>query len=630
MHPRVPKRVLSVLVAVLLVASSGLGGSYLGLAAPFSGSVYDTIDRSDERVESPYGPATVRYDEYGVPHVEAENEQALYFAVGYVQARDRLFQMDLQRRLISGRLAEAVGERALESDRFHRTLDFESAAEASWTQLRGTDAGAGLDAFSAGVNHYRETQPLAPEFEMLSYRPDEWTPVDTLLVGKQIAWSLSGSFDDVRRATVADRLGEDALDLYPAALDHDTPVVRGESDADATAPRERVTTLDAAGLYDWVDAYDAATGIGSNNWVVSGNHTASGSPLLANDPHLQLTVPALWYEMHLRTPEMETRGATFAGVPFVVVGRTADAAWGVTNVGGDFTDFYTYETHDDAYLYDGRFRPFQTNEETIRVREGDAYRNETLTVRKTVHGPVIERDGVEVAVSWPGFAATNETLGVYLLNHAESVDSIRSALRVWDVPAQNFVAMDRAGDTLFYPAGQYPVRRTDGRVVRGDQVFNGSKGHGAWRGYTPYGHSNWSGFVPFEAIPHLDDPEYVASANQRTVDDPPVYMGSSGTYADPYRGQRIYDRLDARAASDDPMDPEFSRRLQGDVHSVAAEQFVPYALEATDRMSPTAREEAETLREWDFEMRRDSRAALTYRIWVDAFRHETFGDEFEA
>ncbi|UVE49333.1 penicillin acylase family protein [Haloferax larsenii] len=635
------RAVVAVVCTAALVATAVLGGSYLGLAAPLSGDVYDSVTaRGATQVESPYGPASVWYDEHGVPHVEAENERALYFAVGYVQARDRLFQMDLQRRLVGGRLSEIVGNQTVESDRFYRSLDFEAAAEASWNSVRDTEVGPAIEAYSDGVNHYADAGTLPPEYALLDAEFETWTPTDTLLVGKLISWRLSGSFADLRRSTAVSRLGPNASELYPAQLGHDAPIVRTPENSDA-ASFSPESVVDGAGpnatesvagdfeaLASWTDAYDKDPAFGSNNWVVSGEHTASGKPLLANDPHLSLTAPPVWYEMHLSTAEMDVRGAAFPGIPMVIIGRTADAAWGVTNVGGDFTDIYTYEQRDGGYVYDGEVRAFETEAQTIEVADGEDVQ---ITVRKSVHGAVIDRGGKTVGVAWAGFSATNESLGVYRLNHADSVADVRSALRIWDVPAQNFVAADRAGNTLYYPAGRYPLRVTDGEVVRGDTIFNGSQGEGEWPGYDPYGESSWDGFVPFESIPHVNDPSVLATANQRTIDDPDFYMGTSMTYADPYRGERIYDMLD-EAAAEGGMTAEDMMRVQRDVRSEAAVALAPYAVDdaAVRKMSPEAQSLASALDGWDNRMHAESRAALIYRIWVDEFRNATFADEFDA
>jgi penicillin amidase len=557
--------------------------------------------------------------------------------------------MDLQRRLVGGNLSAAFGERALESDRFYRQLDLRSAANATWRGVEDTDAGAGIRAYTAGVNRYVETGPLPPEFDLLGYRPRPWTPEDTLLVDKQIAWTLSGSFADVEVAVARDRLGPEASTLSPDALDHDSPVIRDPAASDAapfdpatataTASADRGATAGAdagpadagslAPLADWAGQYDVERGIGSNSWVVSANHTTTGRPVLANDPHLSLTVPPVWYEMHLTTPEMDTRGVSFPGVPFVLIGRTSDVAWGLTNVGADLTDHYTYDVraNGSAYRYGDAVREFETRTETIGVAGAP---DRQVRLRRSVHGPIVERAGRTVGVAWPGFAATNETLAIYALNHADTMADVRTALRDWESPPQNVVAATRDGETLYYPAGRYPIRTTDGEVVRGDRVFDGSAREGTWRGYEPFGPSNWSGFVPFASIPHVDDPDYLATANQRTVDDPDVYLGTSRTYADPFRGARIYERLDARAAAGEPMDARYHRDLQGDVRSRAADRFVPVATTtaARERMDEAAAARAAALTGWDRRMTADSTAALTYAIWLDEFRNATFRDEF--
>jgi penicillin amidase len=612
---------------VCLLALAGVfvfGGQFVGLTAPFSGSAWDATDQPEGiTVENPYGDATVTYDERGVPTVDAENEAALAYATGYVQARDRLFQMDLIRRLMGGRLSAVFGNATVDSDRFHRQMGFEDAAEATWQRLEGTDHGEKLSAYSAGVNRYLESQPLPLEFALNDYEPAPWEPVDTLLVGQQISWGLSGSFADLRRETIADRLPR-ALSLYPRRLDHNESILRSGPGHNWTPPAD--SDDDVQAVYESLRAFDGGTGLGSNSWAVSGEYTESGDPILANDPHLTLTAPPVWYEMRLESPEGNVSGASFAGIPFVIIGANDDVAWGVTNVGADVTDAYTYEWRNGEYRYDGAYREPERDTETIQVADGE---NVEVTVERTVHGPVIERENQTVAISWAGLTATTQSRAIDDLSSAGNLSAFETALREFDLPAQNFVAVGRDGGTLYYPAGKYPIRRVDGEVVAGDRVFNGSAGHGEWEGFEPYGRSDWSGFVDFEDIPHLDDPGYVGTANQRVVDDPGFYLGTSMSFASPYRGMRINDLLEKHTANG-TMTRADAVEMQRDTHSVAAERFVPYIRNATGEMSPSAREAAQLLTDWDYEMNRDSRAALVFRLWLDHYRNETFADEYTA
>jgi len=637
-----------VVAAALLVVTGALGGSYLSLAAPFSGAAWSGVANGggglggtaadavtgETTVENPYGEATVRYDADGVPHVEADSEAALYYAAGYVQARDRLWEMDLQRRLMGGTLSAAVGEQAVESDRFHREMDFRGSAEASWAALEDTEYGPLVEAYTDGVNRYIDREPLPVEFRLNDYEPERWTPVATLLVDKQIAWSLTGDFRDLEAGVLDSKLGTEATDqLSPDQLAHDSPVLRTEWNATAanTTARTDLERYDA--LYEALRGFQREPGIGSNNWVVSGNRTASGQPLLANDPHLTLTVPPVWYEMRLTLTGDEgydVRGVTFPGVPSVIIGQNRNVAWGVTNVGADVTDLYTYDTpSNDSYVYDGEERQFETEEQTIEVSGGE---DVDVTVRKTVHGPYLERetpDGpVGVAVAWTGLTGTKEAIAIAGFNRAETVEDVEEAAREFDSPTQNLVAMDRDGGTLYRATGKYPYRYTNDTVVRGDRVFDGSEGEGEWRGFTPYGQSSWEGFVPYEQVPHVVNPDYVATANQRVVDQPGYYLSTSSRYADPYRGERIYELLDRRAQSDEPMDAEYMRTVQRDVYSTAAEGFVPGVLESRDAMSDETRAWANSLDSWDYNMTADSEAALAFALFRQEVRNATFHDEY--
>ena len=604
--------------------------SYLYQFAPLSGSAWRSATRDvSGTVESTYGSAEVRYDDYGVPHIEAEDDLACYFAVGYVQAADRLFGMDVQRRLFGGTLAAAFGERAVESDEFHRKMDFRGAAAATWEHLEGTETGDVVSAYVDGVNACIDEEALPVEFELLEYEPEPWTPTDSMLMEKQISWGLTGSFRTLRLAVVAEKLGEDVVEqLYPAWLDHDYPILRdgGDSTGSNGATSKRIGPADGigTGLLDWLGEFETDPGIGSNSWVVSGEHTASGKPLLANDPHLLLTVPPLWYEQRLRTDEMEVKGVTFPGVPFVVIGENHAGAWGFTNVGADVIDFYSYETDGDRYQYRGEWHDFETETQTIQVADAD---DREVEVKKTVHGPYLEREGQQVGVAWTGLTATETTVAVHEYAHSDGLDDFLAATRKFDLPTQNVVYADRDGRTAYYTIGRIPIRTVDGERVRGDRIFDGSAGEAEWDGFEPYGVSSWEGFRDFEEKPHAIDPDYVGTANQRVVDGDPDLAEAYGA---PYRGRRVYDLLDGALEDGGTVDGEFMREMQRDTHDGRAADLASEILAARLRMDDRARRAADELDGWNFRMNRYSRAALVFARWFDHFRAATFEPEFEA
>lgn len=646
----------AVLGALLTVGVGGAFGTeargYLDRFAPGSGRVWDTVgDELPDEVESPYGTATVSYDDEGVPHVDAETEQALHFAVGYVQGADRLFQMDLQRRQMRGELSEIVGEVTLSSDRFHVQMDFAGAAEASWNRLKGTDTGSIITAYIDGINRYvADTQSLPIEFDLLDFEPDPWEPTDAMLAEKQIGWTLTGRFRTLRKNTVRAALGDDVADtLYPSRLDHDAGILEhdrigegasgstGGSDGSSGDTIEIASDMGARSkrthpdLADWLTSFESPSGVGSNSWVVSGEHTASGSPIVANDPHLSLMSPPTWYEMVLTGPETTARGVTFPGVPFVVIGENDAGAWGFTNTGNDVIDFYEYDIRDGAYRYDGEWRPFETEDRTIAVADSE---DKTVTVRKTVHGPLlgVESDGDEfrneVAVAWTGLGATRTIAAIHDLNRSGGIDEALSAVRKFDLPTQNFVYADRDGNTHYRVVGKVPVRRTNGERVPADRVFDGSTGEGEWAGYTPYGDTDWEGegFIPFEEMPHADQPGYIGTANQRVLDpasEYPYYFERPSS--SPFRGQRLWDHLDSRVAAEDPFDPAFMRDVQLDTYDERAAQFVPVILDARSEIADDAvRSLLDDLEGWDYRMNRDSRAALVFERFMSHYADVVF------
>lgn len=599
-------------------------GSYLDRFAPLSGSVWESATaEAPDTVQSQYGDAEVRRDDYGVPDIRAADESALYFAVGYLHGTDRLFQLDLLRRVMRGQLSAVVGDVTLESDRFHVSMDFVGAAAATWEHVEDTEAGPLVEAYAAGVNAAREDQPLPVEFSLLDYEPAPWTPVDSMLMEKQISWGLTGSFQPLRLATLRDTFGSALVDeLYPERMDHNVPIL-------GSAQTEQADRIDGvAGSYapilEWVGEFETQAGIGSNSWVVSGEHTKSGTPILANDPHLDLRAPPVWYQQRVETDEYWVRGVTFPGVPFVIIGENQSGAWGFTNVGADVIDHYTYDTDGDRYRYGDEWREFQTESTTIEVADRE---DEPVTVKKTVHGPLLSREGMEVGVAWTGLTATETTVAVYEMGKSRGVDTFEAASKRFDLPTQNVVYADRDGNTYYHVTGRIPIRRDGGDEIRGDRIFDGSEREGEWSGFTPFGTSTWEGFIPFEEKPGVLNPDVLATANQRVVDDPEHYIGTE--YAPPFRGERIYDRLTEAIETGD-VTPKAMRDIQRDTFDLRAAMLVPQVVELDSGLAAEARSLQDQLSDWDYEMDIDSRGALVFSHFFEAYREELFAAGFEA
>lgn len=615
--------------------------SILEQFAPLSGSVWESA-RLDQQsvIDSPYGPAEVRSDEWGVPQITSDTEDALYYAVGYTQGVDRLFQMDLQRRLMRGELSEIVGEETVESDTFHRQMMFLESAEATVEHLQGTEVASLCEAFVDGINDAIEQETLPVEFQLLEYEPEPWTFVDSILVERLISWGLTGNFRPLRKALVRDAFGEAmAEELFPYRLDVDSPIIRDHHDAGPFGTGETVantadTTVDTD-LVDWLLQFEPPRGLGSNSWIISDELTAGDAPLVSNDPHLELQAPPVWYEMHVDGPLHRVRGVTFPGVPFVIIGENDHGAWGFTNAGADVIDFYTYETDADGrtYQYGDEEREFDIETQEIPVADAE---NRQIEVKRSVHGPVIEESEQEVGVAWIGHAATELVQSVYDLTHSGGIQEAREAMRKFEVPTQNFVYGDRDGNTLYQMTGRIPLRRIDGELVRGNQVFDGSNREGEWAGFEPFTRppaweiETHEGFVPFSENPHVLNPTYLATANQRIVSDDQLGYYLATAYAPPYRGDRLYELLDEHVESGEPFDLSSIREIGRDTYDGRAAAIVEPLVEAARTAEePALTDAAELLESWDYRMEAGSTAALVFEQFMESYREEILADAFE-
>ncbi|MDO9497868.1 MAG: penicillin acylase family protein, partial [Nocardioides sp.] len=497
-------------------------------------------------------------DEHGIPQLYGDSMADLLRAQGYVHAQERFFEMDVRRHATAGRLAEMFGEDALESDLYVRTMGWRRVA-ARELALINPDTRAALDDYADGVNAFlAESSPseIALEYTVLNaggldYRPEEWTAVDSLAWLKAMAWDLRGNMvEEIDRVLTMDAVGaERAAELYPAypSGEHapivgQGAVVDGVFEQDATtggtrnpqrtpftaAQRAPFARLQAGldRLPSWLGRGD---GVGSNSWVVDGDHSATGEPLLANDPHLGVGLPGVWMQMGLHCRELseacplDVSGVTFSGVPGVIIGHNADIAWGFTNLGPDVTDLFVERVAGDTWRYDGKARPLQVRTETIEVADGD---DVELTVRSTAHGPIlsavddvladvaevapVERpptDEYAVSLAWTALQPGTTADAVLALNLATDWDSFRSAIADFGVPAQNIVYADREGHIGYQASGRVPIRKS------------GNDGVLPSAGWRP--ENDWTGeFVPYDGLPNVLDPEegFVVTANQAVID----------------------------------------------------------------------------------------------------------------
>jgi penicillin G amidase len=526
-----------------------------------------------------HGRITIRRDERGIPYIEATNDDDLYFAQGYVMANDRLWQMDLMRRTARGELAEILGNPALDQDKQHRTLGFAQEVDKELAQT-SPQTRAILESYARGVNAYiasLDPKSMPPEFQILQYKPRPWTAADSLLPIKLFSEALSTTWRlDVMREALAALPAEKRAALMPEMSPLDVLVVGKDTkkqNASVPAPdgSSVSTELLAAVAKDQDVATQALERIGlyaeglaaSNNWVVSGKHTASGKPLLANDPHLAASAPSIWHMVHLSAPGLRVAGVTAPGLPGIVIGHNDRIAWGFTNVGPDVQDLYL-EKFDPAnphrYMTPQGWRDAEVRDEEIRVRKGFMSSEADIVsfdVIVTRHGPIIlERDSKSYALRWTALdPKANNADSSYLVAKARNWKEFTEAMRSFTAPAQNAVYADVDGHIGYYAAGVVPIRKSgDGSVP-----YDGATDAG-----------EWTGWIPFDKLPHLYDPPngIIVTANQRIVGtDYPYFLTHS--WAQPYRARRIWDLLNQKPK----LTTDDFRKIQGDVTSNALASF---------------------------------------------------------
>lgn len=574
-------------------------------------------------------------DSYGIPHIYANSMEDLFFAQGFVHAQDRFWQMEWWRHIGQGRLSEIAGAGTLDNDKFIRTMGWNRMAQTTVDYYRENEPAyyAILEAYAAGVNAYiadKSPGELSLNYTVLQmvnepWEIEPWTPVNT------VSWGVVMSFDlanDINReltyARMIDQFGEEAVAALLPSYPYDTRPVIAPTDQLVSEAAHNGALAGWPTAVKWQNVNTTLIGqapqvlggdsfVGSNNWVISGQHTDTGLPLLANDPHLGIQMPAIWYEVGLHAPGFDAVGFSFAGVPGIVIGHNNDIAWGVTNAGADVQDLYIERLEGERAEYMGQLYDLEIHEEVIKVNGGD---DVVLPVRITRHGPIIsdvldDADDV-LAVRWVQQEPSRILQAVLLLNQASNYQEFRDALRYWDIPSQNVIYADREGNIAYQMPGLIPIRKSGLGLVPSP-------------GWTDT--HEWEGWVPFEALPALFNPEqgYISTANHAIVDLAyPYYL--TRDWADGDRGQRIVEMIDAHIAAGDKITQEDIAAIQNDNMSLLAKTYVPFLanLQTEDQRVQAA---VDVLRTWDGQEVRDSAAAAIFESFYVQLYPAILADE---
>ena len=652
---------------VILALIAGLGGAFY-----FKSYLPNTVAQQsfpqtdgDLKVAGLDGTVDVYRDKMGIPHIYASTTHDLFFTQGYVHAQERFWQMDTWRHIGSGELSNMFGKGQVETDTFLRTLGWRQTAEAELKQL-SPDSLAILQAYTDGVNAYLKDHTdttLSLEYAVLGllspdYVIEVWQPVHSLTWGKAMAWDLRGNMDEeITRAVLLKTLTPEQVDeLYPPyPTDH--PVIvnkigdgtaKVNSQAASAIPDYQSVTTDLEQVAQNIALLnpllgELSDGIGSNSWALSGKLTNTGTPLLANDPHLSIQMPSIWYQvdMHCMPKNdacpFEVAGFSFAGVPGVVIGHNGKIAWGFTNTGPDVMDLYIEKVNPEnpnQYEVNGKWVDFATRTESISVVGSEAV---DITVRSTRHGPVIsdsygplknqgdpkdkefvpfkDRAGIElpeqyvIALKWTALTPSTPFEAIWGFDKAQNWTDFRAAAKNFHVPAQNLVYADVEGNIGYQMPGDIPIRANgDGRYPV--------------PGWTD--EYEWTGFIPFEEQPYTFNPPegYIATANNQVPPrDYPYLITADWDYG--YRANRIVQMIDDAPGK---IDIAYIQKMHGDAFDASAAGLVPVLMQ-TKISDPHLTEVRSLLEGWDFQATVDSAPAALYASFWSHLLADTFNDD---
>ena len=616
---------LSLLITIILVYTLNRGwnlgspipplGKFLD---PFHGFWQNATDQGTANKASSIpglsDKVTIIYDSIGVPHIFATNDNDLYFTQGYVTANDRLWQMEFQTHAAAGRVSEIIGKAALDYDRRQRRLGMVTAAQNAIQSMESNPVSkAMVDSYSKGINAYISTlsyEDYPFEYKLLDYSPEPWSGIKCALLLKSMAQTLNMGEKDLEMTNALSLFGKDMIALlYPDREKVGDPIVDNAGNWKfKPAPMDSVPLALPKELVSLTPTEKSPPDVGSNNWAVSGSRTATGAPLLGNDPHLQLSLPSIWYIIHLNAPGVNTMGASLPGSPAVISGFNDSIAWGVTNAQRDLVDWYKIQFKDASkkeYLSDGAWKTATKVVERFAVKNGEPFYD---TITYTHHGPVVfdesfhqESEAAHFAFRWIAHDPSEEIMTFYKLNRGKNHADYMAALDHYASPAQNFVFASVSGDIAMRIQGKYPVRRN----LEGRFILDGTNTSTEWKAY-----------IPNEQNVMYKNPArgFVSSANQYPVDSTyPYYVG--GMSFEAYRNRRINTVLSGltKATVKDMMN------LQNDNYNLKAAESLPVFISYLDKakLNDTEQKALDVLSAWDYFNNIDSEGASYYEAWWD-------------
>ncbi len=618
---RIIRNTLLSLLALIILALAG-GYLYLRQSLPKTSGTLSIAGLE--------GAVEIVRDGEGVPHIFASTDHDAFLALGYVHAQDRMWQLEMNRRIGNGRLSEVLGSAALDIDKFQRTMGYARIVRKGF-ELIDERSKQGLQAYADGINAWiGEGHVLPLEFLILGVEPEPWTVYDSLVWAKMMAWDLGSDFDlELLRAKLANALGpERAAQIMPGYPPDAVTILRADFgvqslQSSSNLPAQFATrNLPRAilDISDQLETYFTHGGreVGSNDWVIGGSRTESGKPILADDPHLGASIPAVWYLAEIQGATVHAIGATFPGLPAIVIGHNERIAWGVTNLNPDVQDLYVEKinpANPNQYEVNGKWQNMQIVEEEIKV-SGEA-QPIRWAARSTRHGPLISDVSSDastpVALRWTALDTDDTTIDAFVgINYATNWEDFREAMRVFVGPSQNFVYADIEGNIGYFGPGRIPIRKSG-------------------EGYLPMPGWNddaeWTGWIPFDELPQAFNPEpdFVATANNKVVpDDYPYFI--SNDWAEPFRAERISELIEQMSSGGEKISLEDVAAIHGDQSSSEVKRMLPILSKLTVE-TDRQKQALDLVTQWNGTSSLDSVASTIYEAWMMHLTRAIFEDD---